>query len=428
MPVFDCFEKIKMLRKFKKILSKKQQDFLIKTRNKITNSFFQKLTQEILQNIIQKNRFAIIVFDHQVGGGAGFYLNERIDAILKRQTLKCYNDLQSIFYSTKDSELPSIAFIIFFKNDSYFLKIVDEKGNNKIFILKNLNVVRDFFYSFDVREIFLNELVSFKNLDEVTSFICEMVNEFKTPLTIPIHDYYALCPRKHLLDENNQYCELKKDFNECSACAKKYERNIEFKDIVDFRSNFERLFNIAREIIIFSESSQKLLFQVFNISKEKLKLEPHQVNYLKNYQPKLRVGILGDWEKHKGSNEILQLANLCAQEPFEFVFFGKIKNKNEKINLPKNLRILGGYNRQLLPALVCDEKIDIFLIPSICPETFSYTTHEVIALNLPLISFPLGAQAESIAHYSKGRIAKNISAYSLKDELLDFYFSTVKIQ
>ena len=128
---------------------------------------------------------------------------------------------------------------------------------------------------------------------------------------------------------------------------------------------------------------------------------------------------MGNLVAHKGLKEVFQLADLCALQPFEFVVFGNIFPTQTRI--PKNIRILGGYNRQDLPRLVRAEKIDIFLMPSICPETFSYTTHEVIALGLPLICFPLGAQADITADYALGRIAKNISAQALHDELLDFF-------
>ena len=45
-----------------------------------------------------------------------------------------------------------------------------------------------------------------------------------------------------------------------------------------------------------------------------------------------------------------------------------------------------------------------WLIPSIWPETFSYTTHEAIATGLPVWSFDLGAQADAIRGRRKGGV------------------------
>ena len=39
------------------------------------------------------------------------------------------------------------------------------------------------------------------------------------------------------------------------------------------------------------------------------------------------------------------------------------------------------------------------LFSSVCAETFSYVVSEVIALDLPLVGFPIGAQGEKIANY-----------------------------
>ena len=37
-----------------------------------------------------------------------------------------------------------------------------------------------------------------------------------------------------------------------------------------------------------------------------------------------------------------------------------------------------------------------WLIPSVWPETFSYTTHEALATGMPVYCFDIGAQAEAV--------------------------------
>lgn len=53
------------------------------------------------------------------------------------------------------------------------------------------------------------------------------------------------------------------------------------------------------------------------------------------------------------------------------------------------------------------------LIPSICPETYSYTTSEAIYSGYPCISFDIGAPAERIKKHNAGFVIKEISAKSL---------------
>ena len=59
-------------------------------------------------------------------------------------------------------------------------------------------------------------------------------------------------------------------------------------------------------------------------------------------------------------------------------------------------RIHGSYQRRDLPGLVARYGISAWLIPSVWPETFSFTTHEAIATGLPVFAFDLGAQAEAL--------------------------------
>jgi len=66
--------------------------------------------------------------------------------------------------------------------------------------------------------------------------------------------------------------------------------------------------------------------------------------------------------------------------------------------------------RENLPAIIQEQQVDIFLIPSIWPETFSYTTQEIMMMELPLMVFNHGAPAERVKKYEKGYIVEEISA------------------
>ena len=49
-----------------------------------------------------------------------------------------------------------------------------------------------------------------------------------------------------------------------------------------------------------------------------------------------------------------------------------------------------------IPALVARYGITCWLIPSVCPETFSFTTHEALATGLPVLCLDLGGQADAV--------------------------------
>jgi glycosyltransferase involved in cell wall biosynthesis len=49
-------------------------------------------------------------------------------------------------------------------------------------------------------------------------------------------------------------------------------------------------------------------------------------------------------------------------------------------------------------------RIGLWFIPSICPETFSFATHEALATGLPVLSFDLGAQGETLRDAPLGHV------------------------
>ena len=65
--------------------------------------------------------------------------------------------------------------------------------------------------------------------------------------------------------------------------------------------------------------------------------------------------------------------------------------------------------------------MSIVLIPSICFETYSYTTSEAIYSGYPVISFNIGAPAERIKRYGCGWVINEMSSsaiLSLLEKLL----------
>ena len=67
------------------------------------------------------------------------------------------------------------------------------------------------------------------------------------------------------------------------------------------------------------------------------------------------------------------------------------------------------------PEIIEDRKIDVIFIPSIWPETFSYTSQEAIEMGMPVAVFDLGAPPERVKKYEKGLVIDKIdAAYALE--------------
>ena len=108
------------------------------------------------------------------------------------------------------------------------------------------------------------------------------------------------------------------------------------------------------------------------------------------------------------------------------IFESNAKNVNlfclgDYVNAPSNMKVLGSYDRDNLPNIVEENSIDLIFIPSIWAETFSYTTSEAIAMNVPVACFNLGGQADQVSVYPKGLILElSDSADIVLDKILDF--------
>ncbi|HHH20598.1 MAG TPA: glycosyltransferase, partial [Nitratifractor sp.] len=83
----------------------------------------------------------------------------------------------------------------------------------------------------------------------------------------------------------------------------------------------------------------------------------------------------------------------------------------------KHFQVTGRYKKSKLPALIRQYKVDAFVIPSIWPETFSYTSEEVMQMDLPLVVFDIGAPAERVKGYEKGYIVKGVNAQALLETI-----------
>ena len=200
------------------------------------------------------------------------------------------------------------------------------------------------------------------------------------------------------------------------------QNNLEWKtyfrgeaNLKKWREVWSRLLKSAGTILCFSKSTSFLLQKAYpSLNKDKILLKPHKVDPLAQVKrgiPKaggdVILGILGAINYSKGSIIIKELVKEIEKRnlPMQVVLIGEI-SEPIKSNIFKTT---GRYERKKLPQLVEDLRIDLFLIPSIWPETFSYTTQEIIMMDMPLMVFDLGAPAERVKKYEKGIVLKDDS-------------------
>ena len=343
----------------------------------------------------------MLILDHSLGGGANIYTHEKIKKELEKN--------KNILLLNYDFYSHCFTLTHYYKNDVHRFKITP------------FEALKSFIRYFDINEIFINNLVSFKNPLEILSWIEELVQSSKAKLVVPIHDFYPLCPSYNLLNEKGVYCEVP-SLETCKSCMSKNMqewRNFYSGPEVDmllWRKRWENILSLSSEILLFSHASKEIFLKAYPaIEDDKIKLIPHTVegiiplNLQKDpNKTTTTIGILGAIDYIKGSEIIKQMVQIIERDQLDIdvVVIGEISEPIKS----KHFKVTGRYEREYLPAIIQEQQVDIFLIPSIWPETFSYTTQEIMMMELPLMVFNHGAPAERVKKYNKGYIVEEISA------------------
>lgn len=224
-------------------------------------------------------------------------------------------------------------------------------------------------------------------------------------LRILFHDYFPVCPSYTLTGADNNYCDLPDQLT-CEACylsIKEKTGNL-VDGIGDWRARWMIYLERAYEIEVFSQSSKEMLSRVWPEFDKKIIVRPHEiynrpqkVNTYNN--DRCVVGVLGSIGYNKGAKILFDLAEV-AGDRLSIVIIGVIDPEYKH----SKLQVHGRFKRDEITDLTERYSINRWLLPSIWPETFSYTTHECLATGLPTFAFDIGAQADTVRSHSNGLI------------------------
>ena len=351
-----------------------------------------------------------LVVDNALGGGAKLYAKNLVEnmSIQGKKVLHFTFDFYSNSYNFS------------FRYKAYALD----------FTMDTIEDVDTFLKMLRFSEIFVNSLVSFKETATMLRLLKELTEISNAGLIVPIHDYYPVCPNYTLLNEKAEFCEVP-DLERCKECMAKNDQ--EWKtlgnanaDVAVWRNDWKALLEEATTIICFSNSSKQIIQKAYgNLNQEKIKVTPHTVDPLppvemsgREEKEEVTVGVLGAINMAKGAVILKKLIREIEKRDLKIniVLIGEISEhiKNE------HFYVTGRYEREALPQLVKEHEIDIFLIPSICPETFSYTTQEIMMMEMPLMVFDLGAPAERVKDYEKGIVLKKDYIENIIKKVVEF--------
>lgn len=331
----------------------------------------------------------VLIFNHLLGGGADHFIKREKERLVSEG-----HAVATIAYSTIDGLYHYTC-----ANASSSFQFTSHGLEAMLAIPQN------------VTSVLVNELASYPNISEILGIVGRYIDKLDVPTTYYYHDFLSICPRITLVSQKTKrFCNTPQNGSECERCYRDYGyAHCGFAESSHlYRKAWEDFLTKIDTIRFFSNSSFEIFlkaFPSFEHSKTLL-VKPHTVLPLrpvdrsKYNHSGLRVGLLGMIGPDKGSEVVNQLLDFTSTDSTISITLIGVGDSS----MEGRLRCTGEYRHDELPDIVGREEIDVFLLPSICPETFSYTCSEIIAMQVPILAFDLGAPAEHIAHFDSGAV------------------------
>jgi len=214
------------------------------------------------------------------------------------------------------------------------------------------------------------------------------------PVVVSLHDHYFLCP-----DFALQGCP---GVHSCDTCYPKlFNGPAEYQRLR--RALFYASLKQAAAIVAPSHSAANLAREVY--PELNILVIPHGLGafpkVVREPSSKVRFGMLGNVNPVKGIDVMLKAWPLVSpRDGAELHVFGDGDLKYARGCAALGIHYHGAYCEAQLPAIL--SQIDIGVLPSQAPETFSYVLSEFFAGGVPVIGSDFGALSERIENGVNG--------------------------
>lgn len=241
-------------------------------------------------------------------------------------------------------------------------------------------------------------------------------------LEVLFHDYFPISPSHTLLNSAGRFTGVP-DPQDADPAHQFRRRDGSIVPLAQWRAAWGRLVERACELTVFSQDSAGHVASAWPALAERIRVRPHRLHTQVPLLPPpgqgepFAVAVLGNIGFPKGISVVIALARALARIP-DAPALVVIGNTDPAFPMPAGVKVHGTYELEDLPALARLYRVGAWLVPSIWPETFSYTTHEALATGLPVIGFDLGAQGQAIREHPNGRLVPMQASETLVEDLV----------
>ena len=235
------------------------------------------------------------------------------------------------------------------------------------------------------------------------------------PVVFSFHDFYAVCPTVHLLDERAVYCggRCTATEGECryALWGDRSLPTLKNDAIRDWQRQMGVALHSCSAFVTTSEHTRKTLAEIYPfLAERKFDLIHHGRDFdmFDQAAPSIEAGdtirilVAGNLSPPKGSDVVAELARRAQTHGIEIHVMGALSNT---LTPPSNFVYHGTYARSEFARKVRAIKPHVGGIFSIWPETYCHTLTELWASGVPVVGFDYGAVGERIRKTGGGWLA-----------------------
>jgi glycosyltransferase involved in cell wall biosynthesis len=253
---------------------------------------------------------------------------------------------------------------------------------------------------FNITEIHTHSLVDYT--PDAPDHLTRLVESLGAHWEVNLHDYKVICPRINLADGNGFYCGEPSE-TACGLCLVERGSDFGVTDIRAWRAMHRRALFAANRVLVPNADAAERLGRYF--TEVTFEVSPHEDIDLAQIpirlpelapHEKLRIVVIGAIGKIKGFEVLLACARNARQQrlPLEFVLMGY--SMNDRLLKEAGVSITGRYLEENARATLKGLEPHVVWLPSLWPETYSYTLSIALQCGLPVFAFDIGAISRRI--------------------------------
>jgi glycosyltransferase involved in cell wall biosynthesis len=311
------------------------------------------------------------------------------------------------------------------------------------------------------------DLVHFQHFIALSANLMGIAKDEGIPVVFTLHDFFILCHRIHLLKENNCLCRGPLYGLECMSCLNDFYRLkpkdarttffLKNKGILPFsfikwtkrffipskflgKQGYEvfhryrfmyEILKIPDVLLVPSSFVKEQFLKYYPFIEPRLKIVPLGILPVngqgkgKKVNGKVRFCYFGNILPLKGLHLLIDAFKALPQGKATLTIYGSRNpwtetyyDQLEKQANGFSVDFRGPFKRENLSEALRDQ--DIAVLPSICPESFSFIIREANSIGLPVIASRIGAIPEAIREGENGLLFEPGNIKELRDSMLRF--------